>query len=89
MSDSGSRQEEGVLIIPSDSAAVKIQKLLSSHRGFLIYAIYHITEKLTHYNESKLRAHDSRIVRDIENLLLRQGGLSQRQASGTNRLMNV
>ena len=60
-----------------------------THLLFLIYAIYHITEKLTHYNESKLRAHDSRIVRDIENLLLKQGGLSQRQASGTNRLMNV
>ena len=43
--------------------------------------------KLTQYDDTKKIAHDSQIVRAIENLKLSYGGLSQWQASGkTNRL---
>ena len=40
--------------------------------------------KLTHYDETEKRAHDSQIVRAKENLKLRHGGPSFSQASGTN-----
>ena len=43
------------------------------------------TIKLTHYNDTKKRAHDSQIVRAKENLKLSYGVPSQRQASGTNQ----
>ena len=39
--------------------------------------------KLTHYDKTKERAHDSHIVRAKENLKLSSGGPSQKQASGT------
>ena len=48
-----------------------------------------ITEKqsnqLTHYDDTKKRAHYSQIVRAKENIKLSYGGPSQRQASGTNQ----
>ena len=40
--------------------------------------------KLTHYDGTKKMAHNSQIVRTKENHKLSYGGLSQRQASGTN-----
>ena len=41
--------------------------------------------KLTHCDETKKMAHDTRIVRGKENLNLRHGGSSQRQARSTNQ----
>ena len=41
-------------------------------------------QSITHYDETKKRAHDSQIVRVKENLKLSHGGSSYRQASGTN-----
>ena len=41
--------------------------------------------KLTHYDDTKKRAHDSQIVRSNVNLNLNHGGPSQRQASVTNQ----
>ena len=41
--------------------------------------------KLTHYHETKKRAHDQQIVRANETLKLTYGGPSQGQASGTNQ----
>ena len=41
--------------------------------------------KLTHYDETKISAHDSQIVRAKENLKLSYDGSSQRQASGNNQ----
>ena len=41
--------------------------------------------KLTHYDETKKRAHDSQMVRAKENLKLSHGGPSYRQASDTNQ----
>ena len=38
-----------------------------------------------HYDETKKRAHDSKIVRAKELLKLSHDGPSQRQASGTNQ----
>ena len=38
--------------------------------------------KLTHYDDTKKKTHDSQIVRAKENLKLSYGGPSQRQASG-------
>ena len=59
--------------------------MLSSNGGFLTFAMYHHRE-LTHYDETKKKAHDSQTVRaKAENLKLSHGGPSQRQASGTNR----
>ena len=50
--------------------------------------MYHHREnnliKLTHYGETKNRAHDSQIVRAKENLKLSYEGASYSQASGTN-----
>ena len=40
--------------------------------------------KLTHYDETKKRTHNSQIVRAKENFKLSHGGPSYRQASGTN-----
>ena len=50
---------------------------VSSQRNNLI--------KLTHYDETKKRSHDSQIVRAEVNLKLSYCGPSQRQASGTNQ----
>ena len=52
-----------------DSAVVEAQNMLSSHGGFLTVAMYHHGETiycnliLTHYHETKKRAHDSEVVR--------------------------
>ena len=46
--------------------------------------MYHRT-KLTHYDDTNKRAHETQIVRANENLKLIYGGPSQRQASGTNQ----
>ena len=45
--------------------------------------------KLTHYGETKKRAHDSQIVRAKVNLKLGYGRPNQRQASGTNQWHNA
>ena len=64
--------------------------MLSSHGGSLTIAIYHHREarnniiKLSHYDESEKRAHDSQIDRAKENLKLSNGGPSYSQASGPN-----
>ena len=48
--------------------------MLSSHEGFLTIAMYHEREnyiiKLTHFDKTEKRAHDSEIVRAKENLKL-------------------
>ena len=41
--------------------------------------------KLTHFNETKKRAQDSRIVRAKDTLKLSHGGPSQRHVSSTNQ----
>ena len=41
--------------------------------------------KLTHYDDTKKRAHDSQIVRAKEIIKLSYSVLSQRQNSGTNQ----
>ena len=41
--------------------------------------------KLTRYDETKKKAHDSQIVRAKENLKLSYGGSSERQTSDTNQ----
>ena len=43
------------------------------------------SNQITHFDDTKKRAHDSQIVRAEENLKLSYGGPSQRQASGTNQ----
>ena len=73
--------------------------MLSLHEGFLTIAMYHHRElpkycnasskrnnqiKLTHYDETKKKAHDSQIARAKENPKLSHGGPSHRQASDTN-----
>ena len=40
--------------------------------------------KLTHYDETEKRAHDTHIIRANENIKLSHGGPSYSQASGTN-----
>ena len=45
--------------------------------------------KLTHYDETKGRAHDSQIVRAKENLKLSYVGSSQRQSSDTNKMIKL
>ena len=48
---------------------------------------HHSLIKLTHYDETKKRAHDSQVAMIAkEDLKLSHGGPSQRQASGTNGL---
>ena len=44
---------------------------------------------LTHYNGTKIRAHDSQIVKAKVNLKLSQGGASRGQASGTKPRMSL
>ena len=56
---------------------ININNIILSSRNNLI--------KLTHYDETKKRAHYSHIVRAKENLKLSYGGPSQRQAPGTNQ----
>ena len=51
--------------------------MFSSHRSPLTIAMYHHGDtliKLTHYDETKKRAHDSKIVRAKENLEMSHGG---------------
>ena len=53
-------------IFALDSAVVEVQKLFSSHGGLLTNAMYYHGEtliKLTPFDETKKRAHDSQIVR--------------------------
>ena len=45
--------------------------------------------KLTHYDNTEKRAHDSEIVRAKENLKLSHGGHSYGQASGTSPPINA
>ena len=55
-----------------DSVVVKTHKLLSSHGDFLTNAMYHPRVnliKLTYYDETKERAHDSNIVQAKDNPL--------------------
>ena len=47
------------------------------------------TFKLTHYGETKKRAHDSQVVRALNNLNLSHGGPSRRQAPDTYNPMQV
>ena len=66
--------------------------MFSSHGGHLANAMYHHGEtliKLTHHDETKIRAHDSQIVRAKENLKLSHGVSSYRQAPGTNPLIKA
>ena len=54
----------------------------------ILLSYHHIEKnqiKLTHYDDTKKRAHDSEIVRAKENLKLSYGEPSHRQASGTNQ----
>ena len=60
-------------IFALDYVVVKTQKLLSSQRNYLI--------KLTHYDETKKRAHASQIARAKENPKLSYGGPSQGQTN--------
>ena len=55
--------------------------MLSSHGDFVSSWGNNVI-KLTHYDETKKRAHDSQIVRAKENLI--QGGPSYKKAPGTN-----
>ena len=52
-------------IFALDSAVVEVQEMFSSHGGLLTIAMYHHVEptliKLTHYDETKKRAHNSQI----------------------------
>ena len=63
--------------------------LLFSSNGGLPNAKHHHREKnllkLTHYDETKKRAHDSQLVRTKVNLKLSHSRPSQRQASATNQ----
>ena len=46
-----------------DSVTVKTKKILSSHSDFLTIAMYHHRLiKLTHYDDTKKKTHDSQIV---------------------------
>ena len=45
--------------------------------------------KLTHYDKTEKKAHDSQIVRAQENLNLSHGGPSYSQVSGTNPLIKA
>ena len=70
----GSNNKQQV-IFALDSAVVEVQKMFSSHGTLLSIALYYLGEKtliklLTHYDETKKRAHDSQIVRVNENLKL-------------------
>ena len=69
-------------IFALDSVVVKTQKCLA--RMEASNTVYHHREtiKLTHYDETKKRAHD---VGAKGNLKLSYGGPSQGQASGTNQ----
>ena len=64
-------------IFALDSAVVEVQEMFSSHGCLLTNAMYHHGE-LTHFDETKNRAHDSQIVRAKENLKLSHVGSSYR-----------
>ena len=51
----------------------------------MIYCDQGLIDKLTHYDDTKKRAHDSQIVIVKENLKLIYCGPSQRQVSGPNQ----
>ena len=57
--------------------------MLSSHGGFLTVAM-NVIIKLTHYDETGKKAHDSQIVRAKENLKFSHVGPSYSKAPGTN-----
>ena len=65
-----------------DSAVVEVQEMFSSHGSLLTNAMVspwsNTLIKLTNYEETKKRAHDSQIVRGKENLKLIHGGSSYR-----------
>ena len=65
-----------------DSTVVEVKEMFISHESLLTIAMYHHGKntliKLTHYDETKKRAHDSQIVRAKENLKLSHGGFSYR-----------
>ena len=68
---------------PRFCCCCKIEEMFSSHGRLLTIAIYHHGEtltliKLTHYDETKNRAHDSQINRAKESLKLSHGGPSYR-----------
>ena len=71
-----------------DSTVVEVQDMLNLHGSFLTNAVlssYRNTIiKLTPYDETKKRAHNSKIARAKENLKLSHGGFSYRLASDTN-----
>ena len=59
----------GAKIITLDSVVTQI--LFSSHGDFLTYVMHHYRKrliKLTQFDETKKRAHDSQIVRAKENI---------------------
>ena len=74
-------------IVALDYVVDNTQNLVSSHGGFLINASSQRNNliKLTHYDETKKRAHDSRIVRAKETLKLSYIWPRQRQASSTSQ----
>ena len=76
-----------------DTAVVKTKILFSSHGGFP--SLCNVSSqrnnliKLTHYDETKKMAHDSKIVRATENVKFDHVGPSQRQSSGANQLVKA
>ena len=68
-------------IFALDSAVVEVQEMFSSHGNHLTKAMYHHGEhsnKLTHHDETKKKAHDLQIVRAKENFKLSHSGSSYR-----------
>ena len=61
----------------SPRSFVKIIKMFGSNRGFLTPQRNNLI-KLTHYDDTKKRAHDTQIVDVKENLRCSHGGTSQR-----------
>ena len=75
-------------IFALDSAVVEEQNCLARNWGVPNYCNVSSWRnnliKLTHYDETEKRAHDSQIVRAKENLKYSHSGPCYRQASGTN-----
>ena len=72
-----------------DSDVVEVQEIVSSHGRLLTIAMYHgeTLIKLTHYDKTKKKAHDSQIVRAKENLKLSHGGpATDKRQAPTHRL---
>ena len=60
-----------------------------SSRTAMLHKLKEIIIKLTHYDETEKRAHDSQIVRAKENLQLSRSGPSLGQASGTTHRLKL